>query len=411
MNCERVVIINDFSVARGGATALALLAAELFREQDIPVTLFAGDNAENPELDKLGIDVVSVGSKPLLEQSTLRAMTTGLYNSQAKAALQTLIQTRDTPGTIYHVHAWSLILSPSIFSALRPVASRVFIHSHDQFLACPNGAFFDFQKGKNCSLTPLGMTCLTTHCDKRSYVHKGWRVSRQAVLAKMLNDKTPWGGIILIHPKMEPRLKRFGYANSKMVTVRNPVDPFAQARVTAEQNDTFFFVGRVEPDKGILELARAATAAEVPLSVIGDGPLCDVLRAEFPDIEQLGWCDKPTMGRHMQKARALVMPSRFAEPFGLVAVEALQSGIPVIVGHDAFLADEITENGLGFACNIHDVDAFRDMLLHVKTLGADEMKRMSELGFSNTHPLALQPQEWCDALLALFDTALVPETA
>ena len=407
MTCERVVIINDFSLARGGATALALLSARLFRDRGLPVTLFCGDDAsKSGDLNGLGINIVPVGGKPLLEQGKLQAMASGLYNTKAKAALEALIAEQDTPQTIYHVHAWSLILSPSIFTALQPVAPRVIVHSHDQFLACPNGVFYDFQKGVSCNRTPLGLSCMTTHCDKRSYIHKGWRVARQALLGRSFGDQYPWGAIAIIHPRMEQRLKTFGYANSTMVTVRNPVSPFTNQRVKVENNSEFFFVGRMEPDKGVVELARAAQAAGVQLVTIGEGPLSAMFAEQFPEVRQEGWCDKPRLQTLLQTARAVVMPSLFAEPFGMVAIEAQQSGIPVIIPDTAFLAEEIAALGLGISCNIHDTDAFALALTKLKDMPATQIKQISETAFANATPLALDEQAWGDALLDLYTSVL-----
>ena len=59
---ERLVIVNDFSVARGGATALALLEAELFARRGLPITFIAGDAADNPDLQQLGVSMVGSGS-------------------------------------------------------------------------------------------------------------------------------------------------------------------------------------------------------------------------------------------------------------------------------------------------------------------------------------------------------------
>lgn len=406
MRVDRVVIINDFSVARGGATALALLSAELFAERAIPVTFFCGDNANDPDREINGVEFVGVKGKPLLELSTREAMVSGMYNTTARDALKTLISQRDTPNTIYHVHAWSLILSPSIFKSLQPVANRVITHSHDQFLACPNGVYFDFRKHASCNLKPLDFQCLVTNCDKRSYLHKGWRAMRQGVLARTLNERFPWAGIVLIHPDLEPRLKRFGYAKSNMVTVRNPVVPFSKNRVRAEDNHELFFVGRVEIDKGVLELARAAKAAQMSVTIVGEGPLSAQLAEEFPDITLEGWHDKKSMAPILQRARALVMPSRFAEPFGLVAVEAIQSGVPALVSDDTFLAPEIVAAGVGFSCNIHCPEDFSNALKTLKNLPKSEMKAMSQKGFANEAPLGLTPQSWCDSLLDLYDTAL-----
>ncbi|MBR9861913.1 MAG: glycosyltransferase family 4 protein [Rhodobacteraceae bacterium] len=406
MKCTRVVIINDFSLARGGATALALLSAKLFRARDVPVTLFCGDDARHTAIADPGVEIVSVGGKPLLEQGKLQAMSSGLYNTRAKSALEQLIRDKDTTGTIYHVHAWSLILSPSIFSALKPVAPRVVIHSHDQFLACPNGVFYDFQKRISCNRSPLGASCLATQCDKRSFLHKGWRVLRQTGLRSILTDKHDWGAVVAIHPKMQERLSTFGYGSMTLKTIRNPVHPFTTQRVKAEENSAFYFVGRMEPDKGIIELAHSARAAEVPLVTVGEGPLSQMLQTEFPEVRQEGWCDAPRLAVLLQEARAVVMPSLYAEPFGMVAIEAQQSGLPVILPHTAFLAEEITSRGLGLACDVLDPDDFTRTLTKMKNMPAEDLRRISETAYANETPFAMTPQDWGDSLLSMYDSLI-----
>lgn len=156
----------------------------------------------------------------------------------------------------------------------------------------------------------------------------------------------------------------------------------------------------MEPDKGIIELARAARAADVPLVTVGEGPLSQMFRAEFPEVRQEGWCDAPRLAVLLQEARAVVMPSLYAEPFGMVAIEAQQSGLPVILPHTAFLAEEITNRGLGLACNVLDPTDFARTLTEMKEMPAQDVRRISETAFANENPFAMTPQGWGDSLLS-----------
>src|SRR5262245_48998769 len=63
---DRIVVIDDYSTARGGATALSLLSAKLFRALDIPVTYICGDDGANAELASMGISVVPFQGRDLL---------------------------------------------------------------------------------------------------------------------------------------------------------------------------------------------------------------------------------------------------------------------------------------------------------------------------------------------------------
>src|SRR5690242_17533756 len=63
---DRVVVIDDYSTARGGATALAVLSAKLLCGLGIAVTYICGDDGANEELTSLGVSIVKLNSRDLL---------------------------------------------------------------------------------------------------------------------------------------------------------------------------------------------------------------------------------------------------------------------------------------------------------------------------------------------------------
>lgn len=402
----RIVIVNDASVARGGATGLALLQARLLRARGFEVTYVAGDRGGNPDLPGLGIEVITAGAEALMAAPPLTAATRGLYNRAARDLLARLIETRDTPETVYHVHGFSKVLSPSIFAALRRVAPRVFLHAHDFFLACPNGAFMDYQAMQPCERVPLSAGCLATGCDKRNHAQKLWRVARQAVLHRTLPRDAPWGGIVMIHPAMGRYLEKAGYPPALLHSLRNPATAFRAERVRAEENREILFIGRVEAEKGIEELLAAAAAARVPLRVIGDGPLRESLAARHPEVGFAGWMERPQIAREIAGARALVMPSRYPEPFGLVAAEAALSGLPVLLSRTAFLGPEMERAGLGMTCDTRDPGAFAAALRRIAELPAEEIAGMSRRGAAGAAGLCTGPDDWIEAQIRLWRGAI-----
>lgn len=410
MNVKRVVVINDMATARGGATALALLSAELLRAKGLEVTYITGDDGDNAALAAQGVEIIAAKGQELLRQRPVKSAMEGIYNRQTSNLIAEFIANRDTEDTVFHVHGWGQILSPSIFAALRKVANRTVIHCHDFFLACPNGVFFDFQKEQDCTRKPLSLACATTNCDKRSYAHKGWRLARHGVFRRLFDQKLPWGAVLLIHPDMRPQMQQADYPAERLLTVRNPALRFSDSRVKAEDNQGFVFVGRIEPDKGIVELVNAAAQAGVGLSVIGDGPLRASLAASHPQFAFPGWKTRTEIGALIQRCRALVMPSRFREPFGLVALEASKSGLPVLLPHSALLAKEIVEGSLGFSFNIRDIAQFSETLAHVAALPKAEIRAISERGFACEIELGLTPENWVGALIDIYDR-LVGEAA
>lgn len=405
----RVVILNDSSVARGGATGLALLSARLLHQAGCEVHFISGDTGDDDALAAQGITLHALGGALLLDRPKLAAATEGLYNRRLRDRITEIIAKLDGPDTVYHLHGWSRILTPAVFDALKPMAQRVFVHAHDYHLTCPNGGNFNFQTDQICQQTPLSMGCLGTRCDKRSSLHKGWRVLRQAALFNRFCQSAPWAGIVMIHPQMAPVLRRAGYPEDRLIVVRNPVTPFVAERVEAESNTSFAYVGRIEHGKGVESLCDAATRAGVPLTVIGEGALRADLQTRFANVTFTGWLSHAEIGARLRSVRALVMPSRQPEPFGLVTAEASRAGIPVLVSNRALVSHDVAAGNLG---DVFDADDPRDLvrsLTDLAALGADRVRVISVAAHAGDAKLSLSPQTWIEALLTLYAGALHPD--
>jgi glycosyltransferase involved in cell wall biosynthesis len=116
--------------------------------------------------------------------------------------------------------------------------------------------------------------------------------------------------------------------------------------------DYAVFLGRRAPEKGAHRAIAAARAAGMPLFLAAKmreaGEIAyfeEFVRPHLgPDVVYLGeldWAAKTTL---LAGACALVNPIRWPEPFGMVMLEALACGTPV-VGFDAGAAPEIVEHG------------------------------------------------------------------
>ena len=401
----RVVILNDSSVAKGGATGLAVLSARMLRARNIPVTFIAGDAGDDGAITATGAELVTMDDQLLLDAGAAKAMVRGIYNTAARDRIASYIADTDTPETVYHLHGWSRILSPAVFDALKPVAARTYIHAHDFFLACPNGAFFNFRKDTQCPLTPLSAACLTTACDRRAFHHKVWRSARSGMLRRTFDQQVSWAGVLTLHPAMEKFIAKAGIPSHRIATVRNPAKTLSDTRIKAEDNATFCFIGRLESGKGIYALCDAARIAKVPLKVIGDGTELPNLRAAFPEVTFLGWVDQAQIGAHLQDCRALVMPSRTPEPFGLVAAEASHSGLPVILSEQSLLSTDFEQHGLGFSCRTKTPADVAQVISKVAALPSDAVKTLSEAAFARSAGIAQAPDSWIDQLLGLYQEA------
>ena len=398
---DQIVVVNDDAVASGGAASIALTSIALLRKRGLPVTLLSGGGMVDKNLEALGVDVVSLGGSHILEGSRLSASLRGLYDSSVHGRLASWVRANDTPATIYHLHNWHKVLSPAALSALAEVQSRLFLTAHDFFLACPNGGYFHYGREKTCALTPMSGACLMTSCDKRHYAHKLWRVARHGVRAHLFDLTTTKATILAVHDGMVPLLQQAGVPGSSIKVLRNPVTPWRLERVPAETNREVLYVGRLERDKGIDVLLHAAKQVGARLRVVGDGPLLETLRARHPEAIFMGRLDRDGISQLCVHARFVVVPTRVRETFGLVALEGLMSGLPLITSSSALIADEVLNLGIGLACPPGDIAALAASLTTL--MGDDEIiATMSTRGFNRAHTLAPTPDDWCSSLLALY---------
>ena len=123
------------------------------------------------------------------------------------------------------------------------------------------------------------------------------------------------------------------------------------------------FLGRICADKGILPAIEIARRAGLPLKVAAkvdpadreyfDSHVAPVL-AQSSHVEFIGEIDDRRKSKFLGAARALLFPISWPEPFGLVMIESMACGTPVIAFNSGSVP-EILEDGLtGFV--VKDVD-------------------------------------------------------
>ncbi|MCU1346965.1 MAG: pimA, partial [Acidimicrobiia bacterium] len=112
------------------------------------------------------------------------------------------------------------------------------------------------------------------------------------------------------------------------------IERFATATPSASDGPAVFFLGRHEPRKGLRTLleAMAFLPEDVALWIGSDGPETEELRAEFPDprFQWLGRLTDLEKAERMRGASVACFPSLRGESFGVVLLEAMAAGVPVV---------------------------------------------------------------------------------
>ena len=108
-----------------------------------------------------GVRVLSLGQPELLQVwrhpgAALRSA----WNSAAFAATRALLARQDPASTVVHLHGYTKALSTSPALAARLAGFSTVCTLHDFFAACPNGAFYDYQREEPCR----GARCRSPAC-------------------------------------------------------------------------------------------------------------------------------------------------------------------------------------------------------------------------------------------------------
>jgi glycosyltransferase involved in cell wall biosynthesis len=127
------------------------------------------------------------------------------------------------------------------------------------------------------------------------------------------------------------------------------------------------YVGRLSEEKGVRELAQAA--AGLPLVVVGDGPLRDLLP------QTVGFVPHDELGPYLERAAIVVVPSR-REGYGIAAREGMAYGRAVVATAVGGLPEAIEDGVTGLLVPPGDREALRAAL--ERLLGDAELR--SRLG-------------------------------
>jgi len=159
--------------------------------------------------------------------------------------------------------------------------------------------------------------------------------------------------------------QRQGFPDLDFVgTIPNAID-VEHMPYSAEKDDYLLFIGRMTPDKGAhtaIEVAHRLDMRLIMAGKVNEGPEHDYFAAEVePHLSEKihfrGEVDHDTKVRLYERARCTLFPIQWPEPFGLVMIESLACGTPVIAMRRGSVPEVIEHGRTGFI-----VDSAEEMI-------------------------------------------------
>jgi glycosyltransferase involved in cell wall biosynthesis len=162
--------------------------------------------------------------------------------------------------------------------------------------------------------------------------------------------------------------------------------PRPAAAAPLPQIPRVLFVGRVTPAKGLDVLVQAIARLDVRLEVCGDGwglPRARQLASRLEVGERVtfhGRVPPFRMSEHYARSTVVAVPSLWPEPFGLVGLEAMGQGRPVVASATGGIPEWLVDGETGFLVPPGDPDRLAQALEDLLTDAArcESMGRAGE---------------------------------
>jgi len=359
-NLKNIIIVYDCANINGGAAKVAIQSAIALSKQEYNVFFFAASKPIDSGLEASKVNIKCLDIKDINHSGKFRAVTNGIWNNIVKKEFVSFLDKFSAEDTVVHIHGWVKALTSAVVKVSCKKGFKTLITLHDYFTVCPNGGFYDFQKQKICTMTPMSLTCMFCNCDKRSFAQKVWRVARQIVQDRNVRFNKNIA-FVSISQKNEEVVRPF-VKSHKFYRVDNPIKLADHQIDDCSKSNVYLFVGRLSEEKGIDLFCRAITELkkeyDIQGIVVGDGVLLEQLRKDYPLISFEGWKSTGEVQDYIQKARALVFPSRCYEGAPLTILEAMSAGLPCIVSDCTSATEIISDRKNGF---VFETDSIRSL--------------------------------------------------
>jgi glycosyltransferase involved in cell wall biosynthesis len=246
---------------------------------------------------------------------------------------------------VVHVHNPFPLLSPAVLYACRDGGVPVVVTWHNYRQMCASGNFL--RNGAVCHDCVDGpaVQAVAHGC------YKGSRLATATVVLSNVAHRQAWRSMVSAHVFISASQRDLMAGldlSAERVFVRHNLIPRRNVP-EGSREDAVMYAGRLDEAKGARLLMagwdcyRSSRPGDggLRLVIAGAGALEREVAAwasTRPSVEMVGQVDEAGCASLMARTRAVLMPSTWEEPFGLVAIEAMAAGAPPIAaGHGAFV--------------------------------------------------------------------------
>ena len=350
----KILLINKFYYLSGGAERYLFEWEDILRARGHDVSVFSMRHPLNRpcKQEDFFTDQVRFAAD-LRCGEKMRAAAYAVWNPDARRAMRALLDAQGTPD-VAHLQSFIYQLTPACLGPLLDRGVPIVQTCHEYAHICPNQRLYSHRTNRICEacLRSGHLAPLWTRCIKGSFTASAVGCAAYVADRLWFHSRKHIRLFLATSAFMRRKLIQGGLSPDRVIHVPNFIDA-AKIRPADTPGDYLLFFGRLVVHKGIgAFLKAAARLPDIPCKILGGGPLekevrAEVGRAALAHVEVLGHRAGRQVWDILRAARAVVTPSEWYEPFGLVILEAMAAARPVIACRIAGPGEIVTDGDDG----------------------------------------------------------------
>jgi glycosyltransferase involved in cell wall biosynthesis len=270
------------------------------------------------------------------------AFLNSIYSLKAKRETEDFI--KQLFPEVAHIHNLYPLLSPSVIIACRQLGIPMVMSIHHFGLTCPSLHHFDGKHTCKKCLFRKEYWCILKNCRKN--ISESIAYTLRSIIARKLKIFKECINVFITSTNfMKVHLVNSGFKEENIRVIPNAIR-LNDHSTKISKGKYIAYVGRLSSEKGINILVGAARESGLPVRIAGKGPIKGNLIKESPEnVKFVGHLNEKKLKNFYKEAKFLVVPSICLEAFGLVIIEAMKEGLPVLASRIGGIP-EIIDDGI-----------------------------------------------------------------
>lgn len=384
----KILQINKFLYPKGGADKYCLTLIEELTKSGFEIASFGMLDERN--IDSKWKKYFSENLDYYQIKNYFKTASRFIWNREAAKKFAALLD--DFKPDLIHAHNIYHQLSPSILFEAKKRNIPVILTLHDYKLICPN--YLMFTKGHHCEkcLKNPYLNCVINNC------YNSYPRSFLAALESFLHNKV-WHSYqknvdLFISPSkyLKNKMVQAGWNKEKITVLTNPAPNYQETNI----GKNLLYLGRLSTEKGVTVLLKALKETDDNLDIAGSGPEEEKLKKL---CQELNLSDRvffhgQLLGKDLEKlqteAKAVILPSVWAENMSLVLLESLAKGKIVIASDTGGTPELIEDTKTGFLFKAGDSKMLAQKINNLNNLTITDKDELSKNIKEKIEPLILK---------------------